>query len=102
MEGASCAVCLKGISDKSWVTGESKKAYHSSCFCCSECKSPVPPSSKYFEIPSPSARVGSLVRCSACQAHYNCAECKGTIAVLVHKKYEGKLWHTDCWRCARL
>ena len=40
-----------------------------------------------------------MVRCAKCQSNYNCAVCGGTIAVLVHKKHEGKLYHTDCWRC---
>ena len=95
-QAGSCATCLKPIADKQWVTGESKKEYHSACFSCAECKAPVAPNTKYFEIPSPSARVGSIVRCAKCQANYNCAVCKGTIAVLVHKKFEGKLYHTDC------
>ena len=60
---------------------------------------PVAPEQRYFEIPSPSPRVGSLVRCAPCQKAYACAACGGTIAVLVHKKHGGQLWHTDCWRC---
>jgi hypothetical protein len=99
-QAGGCATCLKPISDKQWVTGESKKEYHNACFACAECKTPVGANTKYFEIPSPSARVGSIVRCAKCQANYNCAVCKGTIAVLVHKKHEGKLYHTDC-ACAR-
>jgi hypothetical protein len=97
---SSCAVCLKGISDAKWVTSEeTKKEYHNECFCCAECKKVVNAKERYFEIPSPSVRVGSIVRCAECQKNYNCTSCGGTIAVLVHKKHNGLLWHTDCWRC---
>jgi hypothetical protein len=53
-------VCLKSIQDQSWVTSKEKKEYHSKCFTCDQCKEVVDPNVKYFEIPSPSARVGSL------------------------------------------
>merc|ERR1711991_253383 len=101
MEGAkTCAICLKGISDARWVTsGETGKTYHAGCFVCAQCGQVVDPEVRYFEIPSPSARVGSIVRCAPCQRDYNCDSCGGTIAVLVHKKHNGLLWHTDCWRC---
>ena len=99
IQNPTCAACLKTIEEKEWVKSQHPQTYHNDCFKCNDCKKTVGPKEKYFEIPSPSPRIPWIVRCSKCQENYNCHVCGGTIAVLVHKKHEGKLYHTDCWRC---